>query len=237
MLQVKGLTVGYNSIPVVWRANIYAKSGEITSIIGPNGSGKSTLLKAIFSLIKPMEGEVILDGMDVTGKPPHELVKLGFSFLMQRRTCFPELTVAENLEIAMWKIRKEKEKTIEYLNEVYEMIPEINKLKKKKAYLLSGGEQRLVELARIFLQKPRIVLIDEPTVGLSPKMSYKIYEVLRKIKEEGVVVLMVEQNVRFAAQYSDKVYVMINGKISMEFSGNSLYDSLREVVQSWLKYT
>jgi branched-chain amino acid transport system ATP-binding protein len=230
------LVAGYGDIPIVRRVSLEALKGEITSIIGPNGAGKSTLLKAIFNLIKPKAGRVLIDGVDVTGLPPHELVNRGVSFLMQRRTIFPELTVEENLEMALWKMRKDLKNKRGRLETVYELFPVIAKLKGKAAYLLSGGEQRLVELARIFLQEPKIILVDEPTVGLSPKAASTIYDMLTKMKD-GVAVLMVDQNIRYASQFSDKLYVMVNGVITMEGSGESLSSSLKEIVRSWLRYT
>ncbi|GBC68820.1 Lipopolysaccharide export system ATP-binding protein LptB [archaeon HR01] len=236
MLVVRDLVAGYGDIPIVRGVSLEARKDEITSIIGPNGAGKSTLLKAVFNLIKPKGGRVLIDGVDVTGLPPHKLVSLGVSFLMQRRTIFPELTVEENLEMALWKMRRNLTNRRERLERVYELFPAIARLRGRPAYLLSGGEQRQVELARVFLQEPKIVLVDEPTVGLSPKAAYGIYEMLTMMKGE-VAVLMVDQNIRYASQFSDKLYVMVNGVITMEGSGETLSSSLKEIVKSWLRYT
>jgi branched-chain amino acid transport system ATP-binding protein len=217
--------------------SITAEAGEITSIIGPNGAGKSTLLKAIFNLVTPTAGRIYLYDQDITGLPPNELVRLGVSFLMQRRTIFPELTVEENLEMALWKNRVARNNRSKALEKIYEMFPMIGALRTKPAYLLSGGEQRMVELARVIAQEPKLALVDEPTVGLSPKMVLKIYDMLVRLKESGAAVLMVDQNVRYATEYSDKLYVMVNGQVTMEGAGKTLSSSLREIVKSWLRYT
>jgi branched-chain amino acid transport system ATP-binding protein len=237
MLRVKDLVAGYGDMPIVRNVSITAEGGEITTIIGPNGAGKSTLLKAIFNLITPMAGRIYMSEQDITGLPPNELVRRGVSFLMQRRTVFPELTVEENLEMALWKDRVARNKRSKALERIYEMFPMIAALRTKPAYLLSGGEQRMVELARVIAQEPRLALVDEPTVGLSPKMVLKIYDMLVRLKESGAAVLMVDQNVRYATEYSDKLYVMVNGQVTMEGAGKTLSSSLREIVKSWLRYT
>lgn len=237
MLEVKGLVAGYGDIPIVRGVDLTASKGEITSIIGPNGAGKSTLLKAVFNLVKPLKGKILVDGRDVTGYNPHELVRLGVSFIMQKRTIFPELSVEENLELALLKHRNSGKDLDVYIQRVYETFPIIAELKRKPAYLLSGGEQRLVELARIFLQEPKIALVDEPTVGLSPVAALKIYKMLSKMKEEGAAILMVDQNVRYATEYSDKLYVMVDGTITMEGEARTLSSSLRDIIKSWLRYT
>lgn len=237
MLEVKGLVAGYGDIPIVRGVDLTASKGEITSIIGPNGAGKSTLLKAVFNLVKPLKGKIFVDGRDVTGLNPHELVRLGVSFIMQKRTIFPELSVEENLELALLKHRNSGKDLDVYIQRVYETFPIIAELKRKPAYLLSGGEQRLVELARIFLQEPKIALVDEPTVGLSPVAALKIYKMLSKMKEEGAAILMVDQNVRYATEYSDKLYVMVDGTITMEGDAKLLSTSLRDIIKSWLRYT
>jgi branched-chain amino acid transport system ATP-binding protein len=237
MLRVKDLVAGYGDVPVVKGVSITAEAGEITSIIGPNGAGKSTLLKAIFNLVTPTAGRIYLYDQDITGLPPNELVRLGVSFLMQRRTIFPELTVEENLEMALWKNRVARNNRSKALEKTYEMFPMIGALRTKPAYLLSGGEQRMVELARVIAQEPKLALVDEPTVGLSPKMVLKIYDMLVRLKESGAAVLMVDQNVRYATEYSDKLYVMVNGQVTMEGAGKTLSSSLREIVKSWLRYT
>ncbi|MDW8360306.1 MAG: ABC transporter ATP-binding protein [Candidatus Caldarchaeum sp.] len=237
VLEVKGLVAGYGDIPIVRGVDLTASKGEITSIIGPNGAGKSTLLKAVFNLVKPLKGKIFVDGRDVTGLNPHELVRLGVSFIMQKRTIFPELSVEENLELALLKHRNSGKDLDVYIQRVYETFPIIAELKRKPAYLLSGGEQRLVELARIFLQEPKIALVDEPTVGLSPVAALKIYKMLSKMKEEGAAILMVDQNVRYATEYSDKLYVMVDGTITMEGDAKLLSTSLRDIIKSWLRYT
>ncbi|MEM4314758.1 MAG: ABC transporter ATP-binding protein [Nitrososphaerota archaeon] len=237
MLQVRDLVAGYGDIPIIRKVSLTAEAGEITTIIGPNGAGKSTLLKAIFNLVKPMAGRIYVGGEDITGLPSNELVMKGVSFLMQRRTVFPELTVGENLEMALWKNRDRKGDSSKTLEMVYDMFPALASFRKKQAYLLSGGEQRMVELARIIVQKPRLALVDEPTVGLSPKVALNIYKTLMKLKERGTAILMVDQNVRHAIEVSDKLYVMVNGTVTMEGSGKALSASLRDIVASWLKYT
>ncbi|MCS7138215.1 MAG: ATP-binding cassette domain-containing protein, partial [Candidatus Caldarchaeum sp.] len=156
---------------------------------------------------------------------------------MQKRTIFPELSVEENLELALLKHRNSGKDLDVYIQRVYETFPIIAELKRKPAYLLSGGEQRLVELARIFLQEPKIALVDEPTVGLSPVAALKIYKMLSKMKEEGAAILMVDQNVRYATEYSDKLYVMVDGTITMEGDAKLLSTSLRDIIKSWLRYT
>lgn len=237
MLEVKGLVAGYGDVPIVRNVSLTAEAGAITTIIGPNGAGKSTLLKAVFNFVKPIAGRVYLSGEDITGLPPHQLVMRGVSFILQRRTIFPELTVEENLEMALWKNRGRERNSSDALENLYKTFPAIASLRNKQSYLLSGGEQRLVELARIIIQQPKVALVDEPTVGLSPKVSLRIYQTLVKLKESGAAILMVDQNVKNAAEISDKLYVMVNGAIAMEGDGRTMSKYLKDIVRSWLKYT
>lgn len=217
MVKIKNLKAGYGDLQILNGINLEANSNEITLIIGPNGCGKSTLLKSVYNLIDIYSGDVELDGISIKGLPSYDLIKLGVSFVLQRNIIFPTLSVYENLEIAGEKFY-DKKILVQEIDLIFKKFKFLKEFSNVKATNLSGGQQRILAIAMALLQKPKILLLDEPSVGLSPKMVKEIFDMIVKIKKEGVTIILVEQNVRLAAEICDKIYILDKGEIA--YSGN-----------------
>ena len=232
MLETSGLSSGYSEdVLVIHDVSIAARDHQITCIIGANGVGKSTLLKTIFGLLKPVKGRVTYDGKDITGRDPYDLIRLGISFVPQLRSIFPYLTVDENLELAGWSCRKDKNKLEDTIHSIYERYPKLETLKRKKTGILSGGEQRLLEILRSLVTNPKTMLIDEPTAGLAPQLAEGVYKELAKLKEDGITILLVDQNIRDAVSLSDYVYVLELGRNKLEGPKEKLERDLEQIVR------
>src|SRR3989338_1822754 len=220
LLTIKNLNAWYDQAQILHQVNMHVKEGEIVSIIGPNGAGKSTCLKAIANLVPRKEGNIFLQGKEISTIASHHLVKEGISFVPKGRSVFPSLRVEENLELLGFILKKDLDKRIK---EVYSQFPVLADKKKQKAGLLSGGEQQMLALGRALLIKPKLLLMDEPTLGLSPKMKKLIFEKVKEInKETRLAILMVEQNARMALKLSDRAYVLELGRNRLEGTGEEL---------------
>ncbi len=235
-IQVSALYSGYEDVPILKDVNMNAPKSAITLIIGPNGSGKSTLLKTIFGLAKIFSGRISMDGREITGMSPHQIVKLGLGYVMQRRSIFPHLTVEENLKMGGWVHRGNKEWLDNRLEQIYKLFPLLQGLRNQRAVLLSGGQARLLEIARVLMNDPPVILIDEPSVGLSPKIANTIYQEIRRLREMGKTIILVEQNVRSSIPLADFVCVMRDGRVVLEAERETVEGRLREVISGWLKY-
>lgn len=235
-LQVENLVSGYGKVEIVHGINLNVEIGKITGIIGPNGSGKSTILKTICGYLKSWEGNVIFEGEDITGIPPHHLHEIGISYLMQRRNVFPYLTVEENLRMGAWIFRKDKERVKNAMNFVYEQFPILKERIKLRAGSLSGGEQRMLELGRALMTKPKLIIIDEFSTGLAPKIFKIMYKHLYDINvNENVTILAVDQNVKEIADISHYLYVLKLGRKQTEGPSENFRDRLYEVTKDWLR--
>lgn len=238
MLTVSKLGASYiKGVTVLEDVNMEVKEGEITAVIGPNGAGKSTLLKTIYGFIKPHTGSIIFDGKQITGEKPYKLLRMGISYLTQERELFPEMTVEENLKLGAWLFKKDKRKVSEVLESVYDHYPFLRERKNQKAGSLSGGEQRMLELGRLLMVQPKLILLDEPTAGLSPKMANRIYSEIERLKEKKITVLLVDQNIRAAVQLADYVYVLEMGRVAVSGSKSELSSKVPDLVKSWLAQT
>ncbi|MCS7127581.1 MAG: ABC transporter ATP-binding protein [Thaumarchaeota archaeon] len=235
-LVISNLTAGYEDIPIVKSVDLQVDKGKVTLIIGPNGSGKSTLLNAVFGLARVFEGQVVLNGREVTHLDPSERVRLGLRFVMQRRSIFPHLTVEENLRMGAWTVRNDKTRMTSELAKVYDLFPILKELRSVKANLLSGGQARILELARGVMGDARVLLLDEPTTGLSPKLAKQIYDYVLKLRQMGYTILLVEQNVKSGLSVADDVLVMRTGSPIYYGSANEISVKMTEIVSSWLKY-
>ncbi len=220
LLECKEIVAGYLDAPIIKGVSLDVNKGEIVAILGPNGSGKSTLLKSVVGLVKCFSGQVFLNGEEITNTPTDRLVGKGIANCLQGKRTFPRLTVEENLKMGAYTISKAKyEKKI---LEVHSMFPF---LKEKKATLggnLSGGEQEMLSFARAMLTSPELLIVDEPSIGLSPKFVAGIYEKLRKVNDEGIAILLVEQNVKKALEVADRVYVLDRGEKRFEGTSEQL---------------
>ena len=213
MLSLNSLDVYYGVIPSLRNLSLQVKEGQIVGLIGANGSGKTTTLNTVMGIVRPRRGNVLYGGRDITDLPVHERVRAGISLIPEGRLIFSRLTVKENLALGSY-YRKDKEVRKD-LNKIYDLFPILKERQKQTARFLSGGEQQMLALGRGLMNRPKLLLLDEPSLGMAPKLVMKIYESIKKIKEEGVTMLLVEQNVAMAAMVSDYMYVMEGGTIKL----------------------
>jgi branched-chain amino acid transport system ATP-binding protein len=215
ILQVKNLESGYGEVQILWGLSLELQPGKLTSLVGSNGSGKTTLLRAVSGLIKPWKGQVTFDGKDVTHLSPHEKAEMGLVLVPEARQLFTDMTVLENLEMGATPkaARAEFQQTLDW---VYTLLPRLKERQNQIAGTLSGGEQQMVAIARGLMAKPKILMFDELSLGLSPLLVINLFEVLVKLRQEGLTMLLVEQNVQMALAVSDYAYVMNRGRIEIE---------------------
>jgi len=221
MLKIKNLKAGYDKIKILKGLDFTVNEKEIVAVIGPNGAGKSTLLKSIFNLCEIYLGRIVFNNQNITKFPTHKLIYKGISYVPQGRQIFGNLTVRENLEMGAF-IFKNKKIITENINDVYEKFPFLKEKQNKYANTLSGGQQQILAIGRALIQNPQLLLLDEPSLGLSPKATKEIFHKIKKINEEGVSIIIVEQNAKQAIDIADKTYVLENGKIAMEGGKNIL---------------
>ena len=219
VLKVENVTVGYTAVDILHGVSMEAKSGEIVSIIGPNGAGKSTLLKAIFGLLKPRQGKIILNDEDITGLKPDRIARKGISYVPQVDNVFPSLTIQENLEMGAF-IRTDD--FSQRLEEVYDLFPVMRERKKDKAGQLSGGQRQMVAMGRALMLDPQVLLLDEPSAGLAPLLVADIFEKVKEINATGVAIVIVEQNAREALKMAHHAYVLAMGRNVMDDKGEVL---------------
>jgi branched-chain amino acid transport system ATP-binding protein len=222
ILEVSDLVTGYGDVEIVHGVDIEVEPEEMVCIIGPNGAGKSTLMKGIFGLIDRWDGQVVLDGQDVTDYPPHQMTKVGGSFVPQRNNIFPNLTVRENLEMGAYT--KEEVDDTDYQT-VWDRFPILEERQNQKVGNMSGGQQQMVAMGAGLMIDPDILLVDEPSAGLAPDLVEDMFERIQRIKNQGTSVLMIEQNARQALRYSDRGYVLDQGENSFVGTGEELLDS------------
>ena len=211
-----------------------AAQGKVTIVIGPNGSGKSTMLKSIAGILKPKKGTIYLDGQNITGIELDEIIRHGISYIPQDRAVFPQMSVSENLELGCWIFRKDRAKVRKQVNWSLERFPALSDKSRLLAGTMSGGLQRILDIAKSLLTNPSLLLVDEPTVGLSPLVAQMIYKELAALKSEGRTILLVDQDVRSAMKIADYVYVLELGKVKTHGPRDAFEGRLGEVVRSWL---
>ena len=214
------MTAGYGNGPdIISSCSINANRGEIVAILGPNGAGKSTAMKAMLGLLNLKSGSVLMDGKDISNLSPQNRVKSGISFVPQTRNVFADLTVRENLEIGAFLRDDELDKVID---EIYELFPVLKEKKSQIVGELSGGQRQQVALGRALMIKPSVLMLDEPTAGVSPIVMDELFQHIIKVKETNVAIIMVEQNAKQALSISDRGYVLVTGQNKFEGSGNEL---------------
>lgn len=222
-LEIKGIDVLYGDVQVLFDLSLHVDQGEVVSIIGGNGAGKSTLLRTISGLIQTRAGEIVFEGAPVQNRPPEEIVERGIVHVPEGRRLFRLMTVLDNLIIGAYNRRADAGKH-ETLEQVYDLFPWVRGRKEQLAMTLSGGEQQMVAIGRGIMAKPKLLMLDEPSLGLSPLLSSLIFETVRKIADQGTTVLLVEQDVKHSLSLSDRAYVLENGRIAMEGPANQLLD-------------
>jgi branched-chain amino acid transport system ATP-binding protein len=228
MLEVQGIDAGYKDLQALWDVSLQVSEGELVALVGPNGAGKTTTLKVISGLIKPTAGSVSLDGRPLTKDPPDKIVDLGISQVLEGGRVFTELTVLENLELGSFSAKARKAKD-ENLERVFDLFPRLQERQRQRAGTLSGGERQMLAIGRALMSAPRLLMLDEPSFGLAPILVEQIFEMITEINRQGVTVLLVEQNVRAALELTQRAYVIENGRVVGEGSGDSLlsFESIR----------
>lgn len=222
ILECNGIAAGYvKGLNILQGVDLVVSEGEIVSIIGPNGAGKSTLLKAIMGLLNISAGRFFIEGIEKTNLPTHKIVNEGVGYVPQVENVFPSLTIEENLEMGSWSLGKKGKQSIEKL---FQDFPLLNERRKEKAGNLSGGQRQLLALGRALISKPNVLLLDEPSAGLSPIAIDEVFKSIKEINNEGVSILLVEQNAKRALSFCDRGYVLDQGKNSYTGSGKDLLD-------------
>jgi branched-chain amino acid transport system ATP-binding protein len=236
MLEVRDVHAGYQrDIDVLQGVSVIARQGQLTTIIGANGVGKSTLLKTVIGQLRPHKGVIRYKGEDLVGVDTAAMVEKGIAFIAQRHTVFPDLTVQENLEIGAWSFRKHRARRQAAIARAFARAPILQEFRRRLAGVMSGGQQRLLEIERALLVDPDLVLVDEPTVGIDPKRAGQIYDHLRAlVSEEGRTVLMVDQNVIAGIGVADHVYVLELGTNRLEGTRAEFDAKYRDTIADWL---
>ena len=220
MLELQDLTVSYGGIQALKGISLQVGEGEIVTLIGANGAGKSTTLRTISGLEKPQGGKILYNGVDITGKPSKYMVQNGLILVPEGRLIFPDMTVLENLKIGAYLRRdKDIEKDIQHM---YELFPRLKERSWQMAGTLSGGEQQMLAVGRALMSRPKLLMMDEPSLGLTPLVVRDIFSIIRTIRDSGVTVLLIEQNANAALKVADRGYVLETGRIALEGTGQEL---------------
>jgi len=228
MLNVEKIQLKYGNIPVIHDVTFRVEKGEIVALVGGNGNGKSSILRGVAGLLTPSLGTVSFEGRDITKTQAYDIVSLGISLVPEGRRLFPSLSVYKNLRLGAFLTDdgKEIEKRLKY---VYSIFPVLKERMNQKAHTLSGGEQQMVAIGRGLMSQPKLLLLDEPSWGIAPKLVDKIFEVIREIRNNGVTILLVEQDVQEALEACDRAYVIQTGRVVMEGAGRDVLNS--ELIQ------
>lgn len=224
MLKINDLVVKYGMIEAIKGISFEVNDGEIVTLIGANGAGKTTTMHTISGLLKPYSGSIYLDDKDISKLPAHKIVSLGLSQCPEGRRAFAEQTVEDNLLLGAYS-RKDKEEILKDLQNVYTLFPRLLERKKQLAGTLSGGEQQMLVMGRALMAKPKIILLDEPSMGLSPLLVKEIFDIIKNINKQGVTILLVEQNAKMALSIANRAYVLESGKIVLSGTGKELLKS------------
>jgi branched-chain amino acid transport system ATP-binding protein len=222
LLSVQALSSGYGKVPILDRVGFHVDAGEVVAVIGPNGSGKSTLLKTICGLIRPWSGSVLFAGQDLAGSPPHDVTRRGLSYVPEGGRLFPNMTVRENLMMGAYAKRENLRSGSGVLEELFGIFPILERRSKQYARTLSGGEKQMLAIARGLVSRPKLLMLDEPSLGIAPKLVDEIYERLHALKSKGLTVLLVEQNTGYALELAARGYVLENGRVVLEGGGAEL---------------
>ena len=227
ILECNGIAAGYvKGLNILQGVDLVVSEGEIVSIIGPNGAGKSTLLKAIMGLINVSAGRFYINGFDKTNLSTHKIVNQGIGYVPQVENIFPSLTIEENLEIGAWSLNKSRKSTIK---KTLEDFPMLNERRKEKAGNLSGGQRQILALARSLVTSPKLLLLDEPSAGLSPVAINEVFTTIKEINDKGVSILLVEQNAKRALSFSNRGYVLDQGRNAYQGEGSDLLNDPRVI--------
>lgn len=226
MLQVSDLKVNYGMIEAIKGISFHVDDGEIVTLIGANGAGKTTTMHAISGLLKPTSGSISMDGTDLTRTAPHKIVSMGLAQVPEGRRVFAQQTVEENLDLGAY-FRKDRENIKDDLDYVYDLFPRLKERHTQLAGTLSGGEQQMLAMGRALMARPKILLMDEPSMGLSPLLVSEIFHIIEEINRKGTTILLVEQNAKRALAIADRAYVLETGRITLDGTGEELANDER----------
>ena len=215
MLELKNINAGYDFLQVLWDVSLKVEEGELIALIGPNGAGKSTTLRTIAGLINPTSGEVVFNDKVINDVPAHMISRRGISYVSEKLNLFTDMSVRENLLLGAFAIR-DKETQLETLDYIFELFPRLEERKDQLAGTMSGGERKMLAIARGMMSMPQLMLVDEPSLGLQPNLTADVFDALQQLRERGVTILLVEQNVNATLNFTDRAYILEQGKIVME---------------------
>lgn len=215
MLTLEDVSVNYGAIEALTGISMHVEAGEVVTLIGANGAGKTTTLRTITGLLQPRNGKITFEGEDISGRPTHKLVAKGISMSPEGRGVFANLSVTENLRMGAY-LKKDKRAIAAEMERAFQMFPRLKERESQKAGTLSGGEQQMLAIGRALMSQPRLLLLDEPSLGLAPLVVHTIFEAIDEIKSKGTTILLVEQNAHAALKHSDRAYVLETGRIVME---------------------
>ena len=226
MLQIENLAVAYGHLQVVWDVSLSVEEGQMVALIGSNGAGKTTTLKTAQGLLKPLNGEIRFMGKNVHLMHTHQIVAAGLSLVPEERLLFPEMTVLENLELGAFasEPRRKRAQTLEW---VYDLFPRLSDRNKQKAGTLSGGEQQMVAIGRALMAKPKLLMLDEPSLGLAPLIVQELFHTIERVNSEGISILLVEQNVQVSLHLAHKAFIMETGRITLTGTGKELLEDAK----------
>lgn len=239
VMELRNVSVAYHGdIRILQGLSLAVRPGQITGIIGPNGAGKSTALRTLYGLLKPIEGDVLVDGEAVTGMPPWRFIDKGIALVPQNRSLFNDLSVEDNLRLACWSFRRDKARVEAALERAYVQFPILRERRKQPAGRMSGGQQRFLELGRALALKPRVLLLDEPTAMIAPRLSAEIYEFIAELPKQGITVVLVDQNVRQCVRISGHLYVLELGQNKVDGATETFAqdEQLRSLIAEWVDY-
>jgi ABC-type branched-subunit amino acid transport system ATPase component len=235
LLELDQVSAGYvDGIDILRGVGLRVEAGRITGIIGPNGAGKSTLLKTIFGFLHPREGRIVYDGQEIQATAPHAIKRRGLSYVPQGANVFPQLTVQENLLLGAWVERGDRARVARMLERAYATFPRLRDKRGHRATSLSGGEAKMLSLAKELVTEPKLLLVDEPSAGLAPRISTEVYAHLAEARAAGVTILLVDQNITKAVEISQYLYVIEGGQVRREGPQADFADHLRELIRDSL---
>ncbi len=223
LLKISDLHAGYGELQILKGVSLEVKPGEIVALIGPNGAGKSTVIKSVYSIADTTKGDITLQGKDITGLKTHQLLEEGISYVNQGRIVFADLSVRENLEIGAAHI-KDKEVIEKNLQSVFKRFPILKERQHIAAYTLSGGQRQMLAIGRALMHSPLLLMLDEPSLGLSPKLQQEIFQIIEGLRGEGIAILIVEQNAKRAIEMADRTYLLEDGKVVLSGGKEILKD-------------
>lgn len=235
LLSMENITAGYvEEIDVLHDVSLEVKEEAITGIIGANGAGKSTILKAIFGFLHPHQGKIIFQGQEIQGRQPYQLKQMGISYMLQEYSTFPQMSIQDNLLLGAWTFRNDKKMVTRRLSEIYDFFPVLSERRLEKASYLSGGFLRMLSVGKEIMSKPKLLMIDEPSVGLAPKIVTEIYDLLIKVSQQGTTILIVDQNIMKALEVSDYMYLLDMGRVKQGGPKKDFEEDIRKIIKESL---